>query len=100
MFDLATYNAGQGWSLEGVPGIGLLWGLTPPTTPVTVTIGDVTVVSDQNGLWYAVAPVDAPSFTITTSTGTTSYDMAAPAVSTTVAVTTTRPSGSESASAP
>ena len=82
-------------SRAGVPGIGLLWGLTPPTTPVTVTIGDVTVVSDQNGLSYAVAPADAPSFTITTSTGTTSYDMAAPAVSTTVAVTTTRPSGSK-----
>lgn len=46
-----------------------------PSNPVTITIGDVSVVSDRNGLWYTTPNADATSFTITTSTGTTSFDI-------------------------
>ncbi len=73
--DLATYNAGLGWGLEGMHDTELLWGLTSPSNPVTITIGDVSVVSDRNGLWYTTPTADATSFTITTSTGTTSFDI-------------------------
>lgn len=82
--DLATYNTGQEWNLEGMHDTELLWGLTSPSNPVTITIGDVSVVSDRNGLWYTTPTADATSFAITTSTGTTSYDIDPPVPSTTV----------------
>lgn len=83
--DPTTYQTGITWSLEGTGTAALLWGLTPPSIPVTVMIGDRTIESDSNGLWYTAVPADATSFTITTPTGATTV----PIVTTPVATTTT-----------
>lgn len=65
--DRGTYETGQAWAYEGNHGTNLLYGLTPPSLPVTVTFGDTTVTSDENGLWYTPAPNDLPGFTLTTA---------------------------------
>lgn len=65
-FDRSTYESGQGWGLAGQPGPDLLFGLTSPSFPVTVTFGDTTVSSDDNGAWYTLVPEDLAGFTITT----------------------------------
>ena len=74
-FDRSTYESGQAWGLEGQPGADLLYGLTSPSFPVTVAFGDTTVSSDENGLWYTLAPHDLPGFTITTPNETINVDL-------------------------
>lgn len=74
-FDRATYESGQAWSLQGEAGGSLLYGLTPPSFPVTVTFGDTTVLSDENGLWFTLVPDDLPGFRITSPSGTINVDL-------------------------
>ena len=88
--DQLTYTTGQGWSAESNHGASLLWGITPPTNPVTVTIGTVTVSSDENGLWFTVPPSGATAFTISTESYLGSYDLAD--IPPTVATTAPAPS--------
>jgi hypothetical protein len=84
--DQLTYGTGQGWSSESNHGASLLWGFTATTNPVTVTIGDIVVSSDENGLWFTVPPPGATAFTISTASGTETYELAAvPAIVVTAA---------------
>jgi hypothetical protein len=73
--DRGTYESGQGWSLEGNHGVDLLYGLAPTSLRVTVTFGDTTVISDENGLWYTPAPHDLPGFTLKTGDTSTYIDL-------------------------
>lgn len=84
--DQDTYRSGLGWSLEGTPGSWLLWGITPSSNPVTVAVGNTTTTSDTNGVWFIVPPADATSFTITTATDVTTFEIATSPVGTTLVV--------------